>query len=266
MHLQYGFVCLNRARHLAALLCVLASSGVYASASIITFTGEDIVSTTTSPHPNSAAAAASFATAAAAIGTVSTITFESAPIGTFSSLTAAPGVTLTGSDVNSNNQSIRNTSAFPSGPTLDGFNTTSGGANFLEMQGGTVTFTFTNPTQFFGAYFSGIQSAVFFADTVTFSDGTSESISIPGVGTTGSIGALDFVGFTDVGKSITSITINAGIPGVPGAGFDDIGIDDVSYMSASAVTTGTVPEPDSIALLLTGGLGLAAGIRRRWFV
>ena len=264
MHLHHGFASKKSTRQSAALLCVLALSGVYASASVITFVGQDNIATTTSAHPNSAAAAASFATAAAGIGTVSTITFESAPIGTFSSLTAAPGVTVTGSDVNATNQSIRNTSNFPIAPTLDGFNTTPGGANFLEMQGGTVTFTFATPTQFFGAYFSGIQSAVFFADTVTFSDGTSESISIPGVGTTSSIGALDFVGFTDAGKSISSITINAGIPGNASAGFDDIGIDDVSYQSVPV--NPAVPEPDSIALMLTGCLGLAAGIRRRWFV
>jgi hypothetical protein len=263
MHLKYGFAGQKKVRDLAALLCVLVFSGVYASADTI-FVGQDNVATTTSAHPTSAAAAASFATAAAGIGTVSTINFESAPLGAFSSLLVSPGVTITGSDVNSSNQTIRDTSNFPSGPTLDGYNTTSGGANFLEMQGGTVTFTFANPTQFFGAYFSGIQSAVFFADTITFSDGTSESISIPGVGTSGSIGALDFVGFTDAGKSITSITINAGIPGDPGAGFDDIGVDDVSYESAAS--TPTVPEPDSIALMLTGCLGLAAGIRRRWFV
>jgi hypothetical protein len=264
MHLKYGFAGQNRTRDFAALLCVLAFSAVYASASVITFVGQDNVATTTSAHPTSAAAAASFATAAAGFGTVSTITFESAPLGAFSSLLAAPGVTITGSDVTSSNQTIRDTSNFPAGPTLDGFNTTPGGANFLEMQGGTVTFTFTNPTQFFGAYFSGIQSAVFFADTITFSDGTSESISIPGVGTSDSVGALDFVGFTDAGKSITSITINAGIPGDAAAGFDDIGVDDVSYESAAS--TSTVPEPDSIALMLTGCLGLTAGIRRRWFV
>jgi hypothetical protein len=259
MHLHYGLAGQKSARQLAALLCVLAFSGVYASASVITFIGQDNVATTTSAHPTSAAAAASFATAAAGIGTVSTITFESAPIGSFSSLTVAPGVTLTGTDTNGNNQSIRNTSNFPIAPTLDGFNTTPGGANFVEEQGGTVTFTFATPTQFFGAYFSGIQTN-FFSDVVTFSDGTSESISIPGAGTTSSIGALDFVGFTDAGESISSITINTGSNA---AGFDDIGIDDVSYQSAA---NSAVPEPDSIALMLTGCLGLAAGIRRRWFV
>jgi hypothetical protein len=262
MHLQYGFTRQKRASRLAALLCVLAFSGVYASASLITFTGQDNVATTTSAHPNSAAAAASFATAAAGIGTVSNINFESAPIGSFSSLTAATGVTVTGTDTNGNNQSIRNTSNFPVAPTLDGFNTTSGGANFVEEQGGTVTFTFATPTQFFGAYLSGIQTN-FFTDTVTFSDGTSQSINIPGAGTTSSIGALDFVGFTDAGKSISSITINAGSNA---AGFDDIGIDDVSYQGPAVSTNSAVPEPDSIALMVTGGIGLAAGIRRRWFV
>jgi hypothetical protein len=264
MHLKYGLAVQRRVRHFVALLCVLAFSGVYASATLITFVGQDNVATTTSAHPTSAAAAASFATAAAGIGTISTIDFESAPIGSFSSLLVAPGVTLTGSDVNGANQSIRDTSNFPVAPTLDGFNTTAGGANFVEEQGGTVTFTFATPTQFFGAYISGIQSAVFFADTVTFSDGTSESISIPGVGTSSSVGALDYVGFTDAGKSITSITINAGIPGDPNAGFDDIGVDDVSYQSGPL--SATTPEPDSIVLMLTGCLGLAAGIRRRWFI
>jgi hypothetical protein len=248
------------ARHAAALFAVLTCSGVYASASIITFTGEDIVSTTTSPHPNSAAAAASFAAAAGLIGTVSTITFESAPLGSFSSLTAASGVTVTGTDINGNNQTIRNTSNSPSFPTLDGFNTTPGGASFIEVQAGTVTFSFATPTQFFGAYFTGVQN-FFSGEDITFSDGTSELISIPETGTSGSVGAVDFVGFTDAGKSISSITLNAGNANT---GADYIGIDDVSYQSAAV--NSTVPEPDSIALMLTGCLGLAAGIRRRWFV
>jgi hypothetical protein len=126
------------------------------------------------------------------------------------------------------------------------------------MMGGTVTFTFTTPTQFFGAYISGIQTA-FFTDTITFSDGASRSISIPGAGTTSSEGALDFVGFTDAGASITSITINAGIPGNTNAGFDDIGLDDVRYQSATA---SSAPEPGSMALMLVGGLCAAFGYRR----
>jgi hypothetical protein len=262
MNLRYTFACLKKSRHLTAALCTLALSGVYASASPITFVGHDIVTTTTSAHPNSSAAAASFFTAASAIGTVSTITFESAPLGSFSSLTAAPGVIVTGTDINGNNQTIRNTSNSPAFPTLDGFNTTPGGANFIEVQAGTVTFTFATPTQFFGAYLTGVQN--FFPDEdITFSDGTSEFIDVPESGTSGSVGAVDFVGFTDAGKSISSITIDAGSANT---GADYIGIDDVSYQSATNTTSSVTPEPDSIVLVLTGCLGLAAGIRRRLFV
>jgi hypothetical protein len=117
------------------------------------------------------------------------------------------------------------------------------------MMGGNLVFSFATPIQFFGAYFSGIQT-FFFDDTVTFSDGTSETLTIPGTGTSGSVGALSFVGFTDVGASITSVTINAGIPGDPGAGFDDIGVDDVRFQRTAAA----VPEPSSVALLVTGWL------------
>ncbi len=258
MHLN-SLSFLKGARHAAALVCVLTCSGVYASASVITFTGEDIMSTTTSPHPLSAAAAASFAAAASLIGTVSTINFEGDTLGAFSSLAAAPGVTITGTDINGNNQTIRNTSNSPTIPTLDGYNTTPGGSYFLEVQAGTVTFTFATPTQFFGAYFSGVQN-FFSGEDITFSDGTSETIAMPETGTSGSIGALDFVGFTDAGKSISSITLNAGNANT---GADYIGIDDVSYQSFAS-TNSAVPEPDSIALMLTGGLGLAAALRRRW--
>jgi hypothetical protein len=258
MHLKYGLAIHKNVPTIAALICVAAFSGLYASASVVTFIGQDnLTSSITRPYPLSDAAAASFASAAAGLGTVSTITFEGAPLGAFSSLTVAPGVTLTGADVNGHNQTILNhfDAAFP---TLDGFNTTPGGSNFLEMIGGTATFTFANPTQFFGAYISGIQTA-FFADVLTFSDGTSQSILIPGVGTTGSNGALDFVGFTDAGKSITSITITASNT----FGADAIGIDDVMYQGPTPTTNSAVPEPDSIVLMVTGGLGLAAGIRRR---
>jgi hypothetical protein len=257
MNLQYGFACQNRARHFAVVLCVFALSGVCASASTITYTGQDIVSTTTSPHSNASTAAANFAAAAAGLGTVSTIDFESAPLGSFSSLSVAAGVTMTGTDLNGNDQTIRDTSNSPTIPTLDGFNTTPGGANFVEVEGGTLTFTFATPTQFFGAYFTGVQN--FFTDYVTFSDGTTQVIDLPEAGTSGSVGAVDFVGFTDAGQSISSVTINAGNFE---QGADFIGVDDVSYQSAPTPT----PEPDSIVLVLTGCLGVAAGVRRRFSV
>jgi hypothetical protein len=236
---------------LVAAVTFLVVSGIQASASIITFSGEDLSAGPGDPHPVSSAAAASFDAAASLLGSNSIINFESATLGTYTNLTIAPGVSISGTTVGGGNQSILNASNFPPAPSLDGFNTTSGGTRFAEMMGGTLTFTFTSPTQFFGAYISGIQT-VFFTDVITFSDGSSQSILIPGAGTTSSVGALDFVGFTDAGASITSITINAG-----SAGFDDIGLDDVRYQS----TPSSAPEPGSMVLML-GGLGVALAYRR----
>jgi hypothetical protein len=242
---------------LAAPVFIIAASLVPASAGIVTFSGEDIVATTTSAHPNSAAAAASLDAAVAGLGIGSLVTFEDALLGSFSNLTIAPGVTLSGTDINGNNQTIRNTSNSPGFPTLDGYNTTAGGSNFVEVQAGTLTFTFSSGVEAFGAYFSGVQD-FYPNESITFSDGTSELIGIPEVGTTGSVGALDFVGFTDAGESITSITINAGNAGT---GADFIGVDDVRFLTVPTVT-GT-PEPGSIGLVVSGLVALGFVVLRR---
>jgi hypothetical protein len=224
-----------------------------ASASVITFTGADLGVQPGSPSgPNSTLAAANFDAAAALLGNESLITFESAPVGSFTSITVAPGVTISGSDVNANHQAINNTfdASFPS---LDGYNTTPGGSHFAEMMGGSLVFTFATPVQFFGAYLSGVQN--FLQDTYTFSDGTSQTINVPEAGTSNSVGELVFVGFTDAGKSITSVTVNAGT-----SGFDAIGVDDVRFQSAVVGT----PEPNSAVSLLTGCFfALTLWFRRR---
>jgi hypothetical protein len=234
--------------------CVSVFAAGHASGAVITFTAEDLNAGPGSAHPNSAAMAASFSTAAAALGSVSTITFESAPTGAFTNLAVASGVSINGTDLNGNKQTIMNTPSFPSVPALGGFNTTTGGANYVNVLGGTLTFAFSTPIQAFGAYIDGVQTA-FFADVIQFSDGTSQTINVPGTGTTSSNGAWDFVGFTDAGKSITSITLNAGTP----AGADEIGVDDVLYVRSSAVT----PEPASILLAVAGfGAILFTRVRR----
>jgi len=243
-------------RRFAPAVCLLAFSWVCASATPVTFTAEDLGAGPGGPDPSSTAAATSFTTAAGALGTVSTLTFESDSVGSFISLAAAPGVTITGTNASGGDAAILNVPNFPAAPSLDGFNTTSGGANYLEVAGGTVTFTFADPTQFFGAYLTGIQAAAFFQDTLTFSDGTSVTIDVPGTGTTSSLGATDFVGFTDAGKSISSVTINAG---VPATGFDDIGVDNVEYQSQVVAAT---PEPGSILLVFSGLASLGMRYRR----
>jgi hypothetical protein len=238
-------------RGFAPALCLLAFS-VCASASVVTFTGEDLNAGPASAHPNSSAADGSFNTAALLLGNISTINFETAPLGAFTSLSVASGVTLTGANDVGGQQRILNSPDFPPNPALGGFNTTPGGSNYADELGGTLTFTFATPTQFFGAFLTGIQTA-FFQDTFTFSDGTTQTINVPGTGTTPSNGALDFVGFTDAGKSITSVTINASNSN----GADQIGVDDVEYQSVA-----TAPEPDSMLLVFSGMASLGMMYRR----
>ena len=71
------------------------------------------------------------------------------------------------------------------------------------------------------------------------------------------LGALDFVGFTDVGKSITSITLNAGNANI---GADYLGVDDVRFLPTA---TSSAPEPSSIGLTLCGAIALGFFARRR---
>jgi hypothetical protein len=237
-----------------AVVCVtpLGAQTVYSAADLNVGPG--------GAHPNSASAAASFDTAAGGLGAENLITFESAPLGSFTSLNAAPGVTVTGKDLNGNPLYINNVPNFPSDPPLDGFNVTPGGSQYLELMAGTATFTFTTPIQAFGAYIIGVQHN-FFTDTVTFNDGTSQSIDVPyQLPSNSTNGSLSFVGFTDPGKLITQVTITSGVPGPRGFG-DFVGIDDVRFVSTPAISG--VPEPGAYALIASLGLSGAALLRRR---
>ncbi len=221
------------------LLSTLAGCAVTSQAALVVFAGNDAGANSTDPRPNSNAAAASFDVAAAGLGSVGLITFESAPLGAFSSLVVAPGVTLTGSDFSSGNQTIRNS---PAGTpdALFGYNTTAGGSQFASFNGGTITFTFATAVRSFGAYFGGVQDFGS-VSTITFNDGTAQTLTFTQVGTGGGV---QFLGFTDAGKSISSITIDHTN--------DIVSMDDVRY--------GAVPEPASIAAI---GLGVACLLRRR---
>ncbi len=226
----------------------LALATAPAHAGLILFTGADDGAGSLATAPNSAAAAASFDTAVAGLGIENTITFESFPLGTFSSLTPALGISLTGGNVNGNDQSIVNTTSDinitpPCTNASCGYNTTPGGSKFLLLFGGTVTFSFSAGTDAFGAYLTGVQNV---GETITFSDGTSQTADIPNPGFDG--GTI-FVGFTDADKSIASITINVNN--------DIVGVDDVRYV------TDRVPEPASLALLGGALAGLALTRRRK---
>ena len=70
-------------------------------------------------------------------------------------------------------------------------------------------------------------------------------------------GGVAFVGFTDLGKAISFLTVTAGTFGQnPSADF--IGLDDVRYVASSSV-----PEPTGIVSFGLGAIGLLIAARRR---
>jgi hypothetical protein len=218
-----------------------------AQAVVVTFTGADPGATSANPRPNSDAAAAAFDAAAGAIGTVSVIDFESAPVGSFTNLSVATGVTMT-SPVN---QSI--VGAPVPNEHLFGYNTTAGGSRFVQTHNfpTTVTFSFTPGVNSFGAYLSGLQGTGVGQQTITFHDGSAQVVNIPIISS-----GIAFVGFTDVGQSIASVTINLGTAQLG----DVVGVDDLRFGRVAAV----VPEVSSFAIAsLLGVVGAAVKLWKR---
>ncbi len=231
-----------------------------AEAAIVTFSGGDAGANSTDARTKSNAAAARFDASAGTLGAENLITFESSPVGRYSSLVVAPGVTLTGTDYtgNSSGQSILN-APFGSPTNLFGYNTTTGGSKFAFINGGFITFSFATPVQAFGAYLSGVQ---FDNETFTFSDGSSLSITIPDLGS-----GVQFEGFTDAGKLISSVEINT--TSAASTSGDWVGVDDVRFVAGDPPVIRdpgpAVPESSTWAMMLLGfaGLGYAAHLRAR---
>jgi hypothetical protein len=231
-------------RAAGVFLAVSCFSVPSATAAVITFTGFD--SGASAPGVNSTAARNSFI---AAVGDPTLITFENATVGpTSNSESIDPGVTITAGG------------SIATIPGCDlyycGGNTIAGGSTFLEVRGGTMTFSFLTPINSFGANFGGVQVNT---TTITFNDGTSQTITIAPSAQI-AVGGFAFVGFTDFGASISSISINA--------------VNDLMTMDDIATTTASVsiianpsitvetPEPSTF-LLVAFGLGALAIFRRR---
>ena len=197
------------------------------------------------PDPNSVAAAAAFNAAAPPTGV---ITFENLPVGSPSgSLTPLPGVTL-----------LLSGDSVISAPNLDpvdfGYNTTPGGSRFLQparsLTADNVVFTFASPINSFGFFLTGSQIDVNRL-TLTFNDGTPEQLDV----VRNEDGGIAFYGFTDLGRSFSSISIND----LTGPAGDLVGVDDVRFQAAPTMA----PEPGSSAILGGGILALGLALLRK---
>jgi hypothetical protein len=221
-------------RHwIGALACGLAAAALAAptasSAKVVVFSGYDVSATGPGNKPNSDAAHAAFAASLAGLTTYTT-SFESGPTGVVGTYDLGGGATLTSNNPVARPLTIR-TTPYCGLYAECGGNTTTGGRNFVFISSVPVTFTFADPIAAFGAYFSGGEVAGL---KLTFDDGTARTVDVP------ALRGASFVGFTDFGKQISSVTFNPGR--------DIMALDDVTFALAPA----GVPEPSAWALLIAG--------------
>jgi len=245
-----------RARDTVALALILLTAS--AEGAPVVYEGGDPGAGPGDAHPNTTAAGASFDAAAVALGTLQRIDFESLPLGSFTSMTLAPGVTATLSNV-LGPSGIRNDDV----NLLRGYNTTAAGAQFLRVNPSpstapilTLTLAFDRPIVAFGTNIVGLgDTASGMPGTrgwlhVNFDDGQPQSIAVTGQ----EPGGVQFFGFTTADTPISEVRIV--LDGWP---TDDVhSFDDIRYVESPLV-----PEPATLALLSLGALGSAAIRRRR---
>jgi hypothetical protein len=218
----------------AAALSLVVMSPV--SAAVITYSGADPGVGPGGTGTTSTSAALGFTTAAGALGTVQLLNLESLTTGSFTTKVLGLGVTAT-------QVGTLGTASISTGGTVAaGYNTTTGGSKYLAFVPNTTIFTttqgytlsFAAPIQAFGAFFTGVGSANGTLQ-LSFTDGTNQILNVQG---SGANGGVSYFGFTDAGKSISSVSLlfNDGQ-----RIRDDFGLDDISFVN----TFSAVPEPDT---------------------
>jgi hypothetical protein len=219
----------------AALTVGLATIPLCAVAAINTVFGIDYGAGPTTPLPASNAAAATFAQSAGI-----TVDLELLSTGSFTSSVIAPGVVAVyGPAFGDFPPAIASATGSPRG----GFNTTSGGSNYIQLAGGAITFNFASPILGFGAYITGMNAN---GASFEFNDGAAQIIRFSDLFYPGIFGGAAFVGFSSTASPFSSVTFRTTNElGVA----DYVAIDDLRVLSA-------IPEPSQAGLLCAGLLAV----------
>ncbi|MFA7439495.1 MAG: PEPxxWA-CTERM sorting domain-containing protein [Sphingomonadaceae bacterium] len=239
---------------------LLSSISVPAYAAPLIFTGQDDGATPGGVFSASRAAENAFRNAAAGFGTIIMEDFESYDTGHYYMI-ESKGLTIypLAQDLGAAFSGIANSvagGAPDADPARYGFNTTSGGANWLGFPGyfdSEAHFLFDVPTNSFGFFTTGAEMALTASITVTLFDGSALSYALPmnDAGGVSFFGLIDPTGFSQIAIRQTNV----------GGTADAWGVDDISWTSAA--NPAAVPEPGTWALFIAG-FGLTGfAVRRR---